>query len=264
MSVVTAKRLDASRITGGTHLIMRQPRVAWPMFTVWPSRVLASAVEARASARLPCWLNIRIARIGRGFHGLSNGCVAPRWRGNPGDARGAARGGAGDGPAGPGAGRHAGYARHGRRRHGRAGNESPAQSRSHRRCHLGSRLGRRHNSRLAGRGRPAHRRPLWHPGISGNRQSLAGQPRQSLRRRRRRYRETRSADVRHAECALRHRRLARRHQDQRRGTHRSVHGRKRANSRHRRDRARRETGEARARLRGKRPARFPRARRGPG
>jgi hypothetical protein len=48
----------------------------------------------RASARLPCWLNIRIARIGRGFHGLSNGCVAPRSRGNPWDARGsAARGG---------------------------------------------------------------------------------------------------------------------------------------------------------------------------
>jgi hypothetical protein len=37
----------------------------------------------RASARLPCWPNIRIAGIGRGFHGLSNGCVAPRWRGNP-------------------------------------------------------------------------------------------------------------------------------------------------------------------------------------
>jgi hypothetical protein len=48
----------------------------------------------RASARLPCWLNIRVARIGRGFHGLSNGCVAPRWRGNPWDARGAARGSA--------------------------------------------------------------------------------------------------------------------------------------------------------------------------
>jgi len=82
----------------------------------------------------------------------------------------------------------------------------------------------------------------------GNRQILAGQPRQSLRRRRRRYRETRSADVRHAECALRHRRLARQHQDQRRGTHRSVHGSKRANSGHRRDRACRETGEVRARL----------------
>lgn len=73
-----------------------------------------------ASARLPCWLNIRVARIGRGFHGLSNGRAAPRGRGNPGDARGADRGGASDGPAGPGAGRHAGYARHGHRRHGRA------------------------------------------------------------------------------------------------------------------------------------------------
>ena len=30
------------------------------------------------------------------------------------------------------------------------------------------------NSRLAGRGRPAYRRPLWHPGISENRQILAG------------------------------------------------------------------------------------------
>jgi hypothetical protein len=28
--------------------------------------------------------------------------------------------------------------------------------------------------RLAGRGRPAYRRPLWHPGISENRQILAG------------------------------------------------------------------------------------------
>jgi hypothetical protein len=35
----------------------------------------------------------------------------------------------------------------------------------------------------------------------------------------RRYGETRSADVRHAECALRHRRLPWPHQDQRRGTH---------------------------------------------
>lgn len=55
-----------------------------------------------------------------------------------------------------------------------AGNESPAQPGSHRGCLLGSRLGRRHNSRLAGRGRPAYRRPLWHPGISENRQILAG------------------------------------------------------------------------------------------
>src|SRR5579863_10172430 len=34
-----------------------------------------------ASARLPCWLNIRIARIGRGFHGLSHGYVASCRRG---------------------------------------------------------------------------------------------------------------------------------------------------------------------------------------
>ena len=61
-----------------------------------------------ASARLPCWLNIRIARIGRGFHGLSHGYVASRRRGNPRDARGAARGGTRDGPAGSGASRYAG------------------------------------------------------------------------------------------------------------------------------------------------------------
>jgi hypothetical protein len=61
-----------------------------------------------ASARLPCWLNIRIARIGRGFHGLSHGYVASCRRGNPRDARGAARGGTRDGPAGSGASRYAG------------------------------------------------------------------------------------------------------------------------------------------------------------
>src|SRR5579871_4295597 len=75
-----------------------------------------------ASVRLPCWLNIQSAQIGRGFHGLSNGRVVPRGRGNPWDARGADGGGTSDGPAGPGAGRHAGYAGHGRHRsHGRAG-----------------------------------------------------------------------------------------------------------------------------------------------
>jgi hypothetical protein len=100
VSVVTAKRLDASRITGGTHLITRQP----PYFAgVHRLAVESSGIGGggRASARLPCWLNIRIARIGRGFHGLSHGRGTPRWRGNPCDARGAARGGTGGGPAGP-------------------------------------------------------------------------------------------------------------------------------------------------------------------
>jgi hypothetical protein len=72
-----------------------------------------------ASARLPCWLNIRIARIGRGFHGLSRGYVASCRRGNPRDARGAARGGTRDGPAGSGASRYAGQGRRARRQPGR-------------------------------------------------------------------------------------------------------------------------------------------------
>lgn len=119
MSVVTAKRLDASRITGATHLITRQPRVLGRCSPFrrrefrhrrWRRRERSPTVLAKYSRR----------RIGRGFHGLSNGRAAPRGRGNPWDARGADRGGASDGPAGPGAGRHAGYARHGHRRHGRA------------------------------------------------------------------------------------------------------------------------------------------------
>jgi hypothetical protein len=166
-------RLDASRITGGTHLIVRQPRVLRRCSTFgrrefwdrrWRRRERSPTVLAENSHRqdrqgFP-WPFERLRRAAPARESLrrSRCCSRRRWRR-------ASRAGAG---------RHDGYARHGHRRHGRPGHESPAQSRSHRRCHLGSRLVRRPNSRRAGRRRPARRRPLWHPGISENRQISPG------------------------------------------------------------------------------------------
>jgi hypothetical protein len=103
-----------------------------PLFTVWPSRVPASGVEARASARLPCWRDIRIAGIGGVSMAFRTATSRRAGARNPRDARGAARGGTRDGPAGSGAGRYAGPGRRARRQ-------------------PGSGLGRHHNSRLAGR-----------------------------------------------------------------------------------------------------------------
>ena len=247
VSVVTAKRLDASRITGGTHLIVRQPRVLgrcspFGRREFWHRRsrprersptVLAKYSHRKDRQGFP-WPFERLRRVAlaRESSGRSRCCSRRHWR-------------------------RASRARCWPPRRLRTSRPPPPWPRRARiSCSIPKppsvppRLKAGTPSQFpAGRSPAAcHRRPLWHPGISGNRQILAGQPRQSLRRRCRRYRETRSADVRHAECALRHRRLAWRHQDQRRGTHRSVHGRKRANSRHRRDRACRETGEACARL----------------
>ena len=209
VSVVTAKRLDASRITGATHLITRQPRALGRCSPFgrrefrhrrWRPRERSPTVLAKYSHRkdrqgFP-WPFARLRRVAqaRESSGRSRCCS---------------------------------------RRHSRRASRV--------RCWP---------LRRSGTPRPP---PAWprgeriscsirkppNPGRLTAAISSPAAPRD---------RETRSADVRHAECALRHRRLAWRHQDQRRGTHRSVHGHKRANSRHRRDRAGRETGEASARL----------------